>query len=386
MKFLHTADWHIGRKLHGYSLLEEQWSAFQALKKLAKEEKVDALFLAGDLFDVSTPPISATKALDQMLYELNVELGLPLFIVSGNHDGANRLQFGTRWMKQGQLYLATQIEQALEPIDFGDFQIFLLPFFHPSDARRFYGITEADKGQMETISQAMERLVKDMEALIKPGKKPILISHFYVAGQGNENYQLISEGKSEIGGLNHLPASLFASFSYVALGHLHSHLSSPSERIRYSGSLLKFAVDEHWQEKGVLLLDWDKDNLEIDFRPLPLSKDIRLISGSYADITQQDFVAKIQAEGPAYYSIRLTAKPQGVRNLRDALMTYYPDILDIRIEEVSRPHNRRVLTQERLESPLELIQQFFQEQTGQELTVQQRNWLEDSLLQSREEL
>ncbi|MBF0845456.1 exonuclease SbcCD subunit D C-terminal domain-containing protein, partial [Streptococcus danieliae] len=137
--------------------------------------------------------------------------------------------------------------------------------------------------------------------------------------------------------------------------------------------------------KGVLLLDWDENDLEINFQPLPISKDIRLISGSYADITQQDFVAKIQAEGPAYYSIRLTAKPQGVRNLRDTLMTYYSDILDIRIEEASRPHNRRVLTQERLESPLELIQQFFQEQTGQELTVQQRNWLEDSLLQSREE-
>lgn len=385
MKFLHTADWHIGRKLHGYSLLEEQWSVFQELKDVAQREQVDAIFLAGDLFDVSTPPISATKALDQMLYELNVELGLPLFIVSGNHDGANRLQFGTRWMQQGQLYLATQIEQALEPIDFGEFQIFLLPFFHPSDARRFYGISEENKAQMETISQAMERLVKDMEALIKPDKKPILISHFYVAGKGNEDYQLISEGKSEIGGLNHLPARLFSSFSYVALGHLHSHLSSPSEQIRYSGSLLKFAVDEHWQEKGVLILDWQQELLKVQFQPIQSSKDIRLISGSYEDITAKDFVAQIQAEGPAYYSIHLTAKPQGIRHLKDSLSAYYPDILDIRIAEDVTSRQKRVWIQERLESPLELIHQFFREQAGHELSEQQATWIETSLLEIKEE-
>ncbi|MBF8969443.1 exonuclease SbcCD subunit D [Streptococcus sp. NLN76] len=386
MKFLHTADWHIGRKLHGYSLLEEQWSVFHKLKNMALSEKVDAIFLAGDLFDVSTPPVSATKALDQMLYELNVELGLPLFIVSGNHDGANRLQFGTRWMKQGQLYLATQIEQALEPIDFGDLQIFLLPFFHPSDARRFYGISEENKSQMETISQAMERLVKDMEALIKPDKNPILISHFYVAGKGNEDYQLISEGKSEIGGLNHLPASLFSNFSYVALGHLHSHLSSPSEKIRYSGSLLKFAVDEHWQEKGVLILDWQPEELEVTFKALPSSKDIRLIRGTYEDITAKNFVAKIQAEGPAYYSIRLTEKPQGIRNLRDSLAIFYPDILDIRIQEEAKEVRNKVWIQERLESPMEIIHQFFQEQTGHELSQQQVDWVEASLLERKEEV
>ncbi|MGO3750332.1 metallophosphoesterase family protein, partial [Vagococcus salmoninarum] len=126
MKFLHTGDWHIGKKLNGYDLLEEQSFAFQEVMKIAETEKVDGIIIAGDLYDRSVPSIEAVELFNHMLIEMNLKKGYPVFAISGNHDSATRLETGGPWYEALNFHLHTKLAQGLKPVEFGDSQLFLL--------------------------------------------------------------------------------------------------------------------------------------------------------------------------------------------------------------------------------------------------------------------
>jgi exonuclease SbcD len=138
MKLLHTADWHIGRTLNGYSLLDEQEHAFSEILKIAKEEQVDGIVIAGDIYDRAVPSTDAVTALNKMLVTLNIQNKIPIYAISGNHDGAKRLNYGREWMEFSNFHLNTLLKEAFVPIETPEVQIFLLPFFDPMDARVYY--------------------------------------------------------------------------------------------------------------------------------------------------------------------------------------------------------------------------------------------------------
>jgi exonuclease SbcD len=138
MKLLHTADWHIGRTLNGYSLLDEQKYAFKQILQIAKDEKVDGIVIAGDIYDRAVPSPEAVTALNEMFKEINLENHLPIYAISGNHDSATRLNYGREWMQNTSFYLNTFLKEAFTPIETDDAQIFMLPFFDPLDARVYY--------------------------------------------------------------------------------------------------------------------------------------------------------------------------------------------------------------------------------------------------------
>jgi exonuclease SbcD len=192
LKILHTADWHIGKKLAGFDLLEDQQAIFQRLVKGCASEKVDAIIIAGDLYDRALPNEAAVSTVNDMLFELNRQLNYPLVVVSGNHDSAVRLNTGRDWYASTQLYLNTQLDQAFDPITLGDSQFFLLPYFEPVAARLYF-----NDDSLTNIAKAMVPVVAKMQTLFEPGKRHILVGHFFAAGSEHSD----SETRVNVGGL-----------------------------------------------------------------------------------------------------------------------------------------------------------------------------------------
>lgn len=356
MRFLHTADWHIGKKLHGYELWTEQEDAFQQILTLAQQKKVDAVVLAGDIYDRALPSEQAVATVNQMLQQINLTAQLPLLAISGNHDSATRLETGSPWFTATNFYLNTKLEQAFTPIELADTQFFLLPYFEPFAARQYFG-----DDKLRTIAQAMPKIVAAMQEKFKADKKHVLVAHFFAAG----SQQSDSETKVTIGGLDAVPTDALAAFDYVALGHLHNETALHAERIKYSGSPLKFSVSEAQQQKGVWLIDTDP--FQTEFLPLKPLRDVAEVTASFAQLTDPAYYGQLERDD--YLAINLT-DTKVIPNVMQELRKIYPYILSL-----SRENGREVTAtstpQIRTLSPMALLADFFQETTTQSLTTKQ---------------
>ncbi len=173
MRFLHTADWHIGKKLNDFDLLEDQQAVFEQLVETAETHKVDAIIIAGDLYDRALPSEAAVSVLDNMLIKLNRDHGYPLLVISGNHDSAVRLRTGRAWYAATKMFVNTQVAEAFTPIELDGVQFFLLPYFEPFAVRDYF----QDK-TITNVAQAIRPIVAKMKTLFKPDMRHILVSHF----------------------------------------------------------------------------------------------------------------------------------------------------------------------------------------------------------------
>lgn len=364
MRFLHTADWHIGKKLHGYDLLADQRDSIDKIIHLAQEEAVDAIVIAGDLYDRSVPSVEAVELLNQKLIEINLEKKIPVLAISGNHDSSGRLATGAPWFKQTNFYLHTQLSEALHPIEMTDTQFFLLPYFEPIAARLYF-----DDERLTTIQAAMKRVITEMETLFDTTKKQVLVTHFFIAG----GLRTDSETPIEVGGLNSVPYELLEKFDYVALGHLHSKNALTKGNVRYSGSPLKFSLSEINDEKGVWIIDTDE--LIPAFHALPPLRDIQSIEASFDELLQPAFYQRLNRE--QFWQISLTDRAV-IPNMMNQLREVYPYILSVERlngRETSQPFFER----QREQNPQQVITTFFEEITGEILTEKQSKWLSEGL-------
>ncbi|MDM8212997.1 exonuclease SbcCD subunit D [Enterococcus hirae] len=383
MKLLHTSDWHIGKQIKGYPLLPAQEDAFEELRKIAKEEQVDGIIIAGDLFDRAIPPVEAVEAADDMLRRLNLEDGFPLYIVSGNHDGAERLHFATEWMKAHELHLVTKLRDAFIPVETPEVQLFFLPFFDPLDARIYYGETSE---KMRTITQALERILPEMIERFDPAKKHLLITHFHVTGSRNEDFERTSETPSTVGGLLGVPQQMFADFDYVALGHLHTRRASPSARIRYSGSLVKYNTLEIGQEKGVSLIETQPDGFSERFIPLKETFPWIKLRGTLETLRDPDFYRQYPRGGQAFYQIELTEAPH-VNGVNHLLQHIYGQVVEIRYpQQTGQTHDPLFSQPQQKLPPEEQVAAFFEKVTEQPLSEKQRKLVQESLIKIEKEL
>lgn len=368
MKFLHTADWHIGRKLNGFYLLEEQRDALEKLMDVAEEEQVDAIVIAGDVFDRAVPPVEAVQLFNQILKRMNREKQFPVLMISGNHDSATRLATGSSWYKLSDLHLHTNIAQSLTPVVIGDTQFFLLPYFEPFEVRHYF-----QDETIRTVDEAMTRLVDAMAAVFEPDMQHVLVSHFFAAGSERSD----SETKVEVGGLNAIPVDKLTLFDYVALGHLHSRTALHHPSVKYSGSLLKYSLSERNQTKGVWLVTLSEAGLETRFREITPLRDVVLLEGSFDQLTDAAFYQHIERDD--YIAVSLTDKaviPNVMQHLRDI----YPRIIGL---ERTRGNERarRLRTQQDITrlSPLALMSDYFKEVTGEPVSAAQKRWLKQTV-------
>lgn len=371
MKFIHTADWHIGKKVHGFQLLEEQREVFLQLLAVAEQEQVDGIIIAGDLYDRAVPPSEAVALLNEMLIELNIVHQFPILAVSGNHDSATRLETGGPWYQRMNFHLHTKISQSLEPVVLGDTQFFLLPYFEPIDARLYF-----KDETLTTHELAMKRVVAEMQAQFDPMMKHVLVAHFFVAG----SLRTESETEVTVGGLDQVSAYLFKEFDYVALGHLHDPNALKKETIQYSGTLMKFSVSEATQQKGFKLIEFDKNGtLTTQFYPVAPKRDLRIIEGAFHELISPAYYETQKQEDYIYVKLTDTVMiPDAMNRLREV----YPNVLGMeRLDRSSLFATLNRSTGERLQkkAPSELFKEYYQEVMGEALSQKQEQLLTDLL-------
>ncbi|WP_125604823.1 exonuclease SbcCD subunit D [Lapidilactobacillus bayanensis] len=368
MRFLHTADWHLGRRLFGYDLVAEQDAAFEQLIKIAEEEQVDAIVVAGDLYDRQNPAEAAVAQLTEMISRINLQVKLPLLMINGNHDSAVRLGVGNQWFAATDFYLHTELDQAFEPVEIGDSQFFLLPYFELYQARQYF-----EDDSIRTLEQAMTRIIAKLQQQFLLDKKHVLIAHFFAAGSSHSD----SETTVNVGGLDAVSLDLLKDFDYVALGHVHNKDALQNSTIRYSGSLIKYSLSEENQTKGVLIVDTDPE-IKVKFRPIKPLRDVQTVEGSFKDLTNADYLSSHQIDQDAYTGIVLD-DTNVISNASVLLRQQFPHFLTMsRANGISTFTTRQISTQE-IKSPMTLLDKFYQEMTQQPLSEQQRQWAEQAL-------
>ena len=311
MRFLHTADWHLGRIFYGQYLTDDQAHVLEnQFFSILKDEKIDGILLAGDVFDRAVPPIEAIELWDSIITRLAMDYKVPLFVVSGNHDGAERLEVGRSMLSQSGIHIWGSPHHALQPFEFegadGKVAICPMPFSEPRRIGDALGLSPneskpvdidmtedslfsyVDTNKQETVSlnlhnydQMYHAWSNHLRNQVPKGMRSIAISHAFVMGGDVGG----SERTLSIGGSEQVSPQVFKDFHYTALGHLHGPQRMGADYIRYSGSPLKYSFDEHTQKKSFTIIDMDaKGNVDISTIPVEAKRDVVILEGYFEDL------------------------------------------------------------------------------------------------------
>ena len=365
VKFLHTADWHIGRKLQGKDLLEDQQYVMNDLIRKIDETKPDFLIIAGDLYDRSVPSKEATTLLQELLVKINIECNIPIFAISGNHDSRERLAIGEAWFSKHKFYLHTRLNQAFDKITIEDTDIYLLPYFEPFEAREYF-----EDATLTTHNSATKRVIDEIYKNIDMSRINILVAHTFVSG----GLETDSEREISVGTVENVAVEIFEKFDYVALGHLHNPNAIKEERIKYSGSPMAYSFSEATQTKGMRLVELTKEIFTEEFISLEQKRKLHNISARYEEVFTKEFQQNFDCKND-YFSMELSGL-EGVTDPLPRIKEYYPNTLILKQKRNNNSDIEMKLDKEMLtKSPLELIEGFYSEQTGSELTVGQKQVL-----------
>lgn len=323
MRILHTGDWHLGKLVHGLHMTEDQKYMLDQLKQLLIEEKVDVLIIAGDVYDRSIPPTEAVDLLDDTLSEIVMSLNIKIFMIAGNHDSPDRLDFGGKILKNNGLHISGRLTKDIQAIsledEFGPVNFYMIPYVEPAVVRRIYGL-DACRSHEEAMTHVMENLSISLDSK----ERNICIGHAFVIG--SESLETSdSERPLAIGGSEYVDVSLYEVFDYTALGHLHRPQKVKAETIRYAGSLLKYSFSEATQKKSVTLIDLkEKGQIEISQHHLKPLRDLRLIKGELEELLKEEVYSLGNRED--YLCAVLTDRGKLYEPMKQ-LRTVYPNIL-----------------------------------------------------------
>lgn len=334
MKFLHTADLHIGKKIYEQSLLEDQKYILEKIYEVAMEEQVDAVVIAGDVYDRAVPSAEAVLLLDSFLTRL-IQAGVPVLLISGNHDSPERVSFAGRILESQGLYIAGNYQEIPKTITmedrFGRVHFVLLPF-----------VKSAVAGA-QNAAEAVEQLLARIPVISGEKDRLVLVTHFFVTGAGGETPELSdSEETAMVGGLDSVPSTLFERFSYVALGHIHKPQHMGGGRIYYAGSPLKYSFSEWKTEKSVNIVELGQER-EAGVRRVPIRPlhDMRCIRGRLEELLKPETVeANRVGEGVCcgiedYLQVTLTDLDELVDPI-GTLRSVYPNVLQLALEKNQR--------------------------------------------------
>lgn len=287
MKFIHTADWHLGKLVQGVYMTEDQRHILQQLIDTIETERPDAVIIAGDLYDRAIPPTEAVDLLDELLAQVVLELNTPVLAISGNHDSPDRLNFATRIMEGRGLHLVGQLRREMKPIvlkdDDGEVHFHLVPYADPAQVRHVYGDEE-----IRTHDDAMQAIIRQIASSMDTTARHVFVGHAFVTPGGEpQSNTSDSERPLSIGGAEHVRAELFRPFHYTALGHLHQAHYVMQENIRYAGSPLKYSISEEHHNKGFYIVEMDgSGETHIEKREFVPWRDMRRVEGRIEEIEQ----------------------------------------------------------------------------------------------------
>ena len=390
MKFFHISDLHIGKRVNGFSMMEDQKYILQQILELAGQHRPDGLLIAGDLYDKSMPSAEAVELVDWFLSQFAAR-EIPVWAISGNHDSAERVAYGGQMLAKAGIHMARVFDGRLQRYELPDqgVDIYLLPYLRPAQVRRFF-----PEQTIETTQQAVETVLA--ETTLRKDRTNILVMHQFLAGASVCDSEELS-----VGGLDQVEASVVDAFDYVALGHLHRPQKVGRETVRYCGSPLKYSFSEAGHQKSVTVVEiTDADRtmrengrksadgelmqdakmtnagtIRVTSVPLLPRLDLREIRGPIEMLLQKEVYAAANPED--YLHITLTDEDE-ILDAIGRLREVYPNIMRLDFEKGGAEKDVQetgALVEEK--TPEELFEEFFLLQNGREMSREQKKLAED---------
>ncbi len=371
MKLIHLADLHIGKRVNDFSMIEDQAYILAEILDITREETAEAVIIAGDVYDRTIPSVEAVRLFDHFLTAL-AELRVPVLMISGNHDSAERIAFGAELLEVSGVYVSPLFDGTLTPVTltdaWGPVDFYLLPFLKPAMVRRFFPEAEIESYH-DAIKAVMEKLT------LIPNRRKVLVAHQFVTGAETAGSEELS-----IGGLEQVGAELFTDFDYVALGHIHRAQAVKKARIRYGGTPLKYSFSEANHQKVVTIAELEADGaVRIRLRPLTPRRDLREVKGDFEQI-----MAAPKSED--YLHITLTDEEE-IPDILSKIRTKFPHVMRLDYDNIRTRALGKVERAEAVESKSELtlFSELYQQQNGQSMSEEQCRFMEQLIETLKEE-
>lgn len=377
---MHLADLHLGKRVNGFSMMEDQEYILNRILEIMEEEQPDGLLIAGDVYDKTIPPAEAVRLMDDFLTAVAAK-HVPVFLISGNHDSAERVAFGHQLMQGSDIWISPVYDGTIRHHTledrWGEVNIYLIPFLRPSVVRSFFPDVE-----IEDYTDALRTIIEDLQ--VDTSRRNVVLAHQFVTAAGALPETCDSEQLS-VGGLDRVDGSVFSPFDYTALGHLHGPQRVGSETIRYAGSPLKYSFSELHQKKSVTVAELRaKGETEIRQIPLQPRREMIELRGTFEEILEE---ARKKGELQTdYYHMILTDETDVVDAL-SRLREYYPNIMLLDYDNRRTRSQKEVEQLDRVEerTPGELFAALYEQQNGQEMDSDRKEYLDGLIREIWEE-
>lgn len=377
---MHLADLHLGKRVNGFSMMEDQEYILNRILEIMEEEQPDGLLIAGDVYDKTIPPAEGVRRMDDFLTAV-AEKHVPVFLISGNHDSAERVAFGHQLMQGSGIWISPVYDGTIRHHTledrWGEVNIYLIPFLRPSVVRSFFPDIE-----IEDYTDALRTIIEDLQ--VDTSRRNVVLAHQFVTAAGALPETCDSEQLS-VGGLDRVDGSVFSPFDYTALGHLHGPQRVGSETIRYAGSPLKYSFSELHQKKSVTVAELRaKGETEIRQIPLQPRREMIELRGTFEEILEE---ARKKGEPQTdYYHMILTDETDVVDAL-SRLREYYPNIMLLDYDNRRTRSQKEVEQLDRVEerTPGELFAALYEQQNGQEMDSDRKEYLDGLIREIWEE-
>ena len=362
MKFIHLSDLHLGKRLNEFSLIGDQEHILNEICSVIENESPDLVIIAGDIYDKPVPSAEAVRLFDNFLTRVSGMTG-HVFAISGNHDSAERIAFGSHIMEKSGIHLSPVYSGKIAPTvlrdEYGELCVYMLPFIKPVTVRSYFSDTS-----VESYTDAINAAIEAMD--IDFSKRNILITHQFVTGAQKSDSEEIS-----VGGSDNVDSSAFDGFDYVALGHIHGPQNVGSERIRYCGTPLKYSFSEVKQVKSVTVGEiGEKRSLSIKTVPLVPLRDMREIRGSFEQVISKEFSGSGNTED--YLRVVLTDEEE-IPEAMGKLRTVYPNIMIVEYDNrrTRSAHDSMEAAEAENKQPIELFEEFYRFSNGGDMSEPQ---------------
>ena len=376
MKAIHLSDLHLGKRVNEFPMLDDQKYILGEILRVIGEEKPDAVFIAGDVYDKPVPPADAVTLFDGFLTDL-ARMGVQTFVISGNHDSPERIAFGGRLMDLSGVHMSPVYDGHEKPIPLKDADgtvwVHMLPFVRPVNVRTVW-----PDEPISTWTDALRTAVAHMD--IHPGERNVLIAHQFVTGAKRSESEEVS-----VGGADNVDATVFAPFDYVALGHIHGPQNiEGDERIRYCGTPLKYSFSEKDHVKSVTVVELTAGGLSVRTVPLKPQRDMRELRGTYDELT---YLPNYQGTAKDDYLRIILTDEQDVPDAMAKLRLIYPNLMKLEYDNTRTRSAAWVAEAVQIEekSGIELFDELYEKQNGQPMSETQRRFAQKLLERLGEE-
>lgn len=366
MKFAHISDLHLGKKVHQFSMIEEQKYILEEIAEIVFREAVDGILIAGDVYDKIYPSAEAVALFDSFLVKM-AEKEIKVFVISGNHDSPQRIAFLGKLTKKAGVYLSPVYQGEVEKIvlqdAYGTVNVYLLPFIKPIHVRHFF-----PEETITNYTESMQVVIKHMN--LEPEERNILLAHQFVTGARRSDSEEIS-----VGGLDNVDGKVFEDFDYVALGHIHKPQKMGKEQIRYCGTPLKYSFSESSDKKSLTILDLkEKGNMEYKEIPLVPMHDMVKIRGKFADVMKPGNFPGLDTGSFLHVTL---LDEQDVAEAFARLSSVYPNLMRMEYDNLRTREKKQLAIPEpeKKSGPVEMFSLLYETMNNQPLTNQQKDYL-----------